>query len=104
MSKREDCKRSIVFFLAGLLILAVTLVFAYVWYDYYLDRLAWKPFWRRGNWVMIAVYAVIFTMVARLYGGLKVGYLKKIDEFYSLTLTVICANIAEYVQITLVNR
>lgn len=76
MSKREDCKRSIVFFLAGLLILAVTLVFAYVWYDYYLDRLAWKPFWRRGNWVMIAVYAVIFTMVARLYGGLKVGYLK----------------------------
>lgn len=104
VSKREDCKRSIVFFLAGLLILAVTLAFAYVWYDYYLDRLAWMPFWRRGNWVMIAVYAVIFTMVARLYGGLKVGYLKKIDEFYSLTLTVICANIAEYVQITLVNR
>lgn len=104
MNKREDYKRFVVFCLASLIIIALTAAFAYVWYDYYLDRLAWMPFWRRGNWVMIAIYALIITMISRLYGGLKVGYLKKIDVFYSLTLATICTNIVEYGQITLVNR
>lgn len=104
MNKREDYKRFIVFCLASLIIIALTACFAYVWYDYYLARLVWMPFWRRGNWVMIAIYGLIFTLIARLYGGLKVGYLKKIDIFYSLTLAVVCTNIIEFCQITLVNR
>ena len=32
------------------------------------------------------------------------GYLKKIDVFYSLTLATICTNIVTYLQITLINR
>lgn len=104
VNRREDYKRFVVFCLASLIIIAMTAVFAYVWYGYYLDRLVWMPFWRRGNWVMIAIYALIITLISRLYGGLKVGYLKKIDVFYSLTLAAICTNIVEYCQITLVNR
>ena len=103
MSKREDYKRFIVFCLASLIILAQAAVFAYVWYDYYRIRIV-EPFWRRGNWVLIAIYALINTMFSRLYGGLKVGYLKRIDVFYSLTLATICTNVVVYFQITLINR
>lgn len=103
MSKREDYKRFIVFCLASMVILAQALVFAYVWYDYYRE-LIFEPFWRKGNWVLIAIYALIDTLFSRLYGGLKVGYLKRIDVFYSLTLATLCTNIVAYLQITLINR
>ncbi|MDO4340584.1 MAG: sugar transferase [Eubacteriales bacterium] len=103
MSKREDYKRFIVFCLASLVILAQAAVFAYVWYDYYRE-LIFEPFWRKGNWVLIAIYALLDVMFSKLYGGLKVGYLKRIDVFYSLTLATICTNVVTYFQITLINR
>ena len=103
MSKREDYKRFIVFCLASVVILAQTAVFAYVWYDFY-RKLIFEPFWRKGNWVLIAIYGLILMMFSKMYGGLKVGYLKKIDVFYSLTLATICTNIVTYLQITLINR
>ena len=103
VSKREDYKRFIVFCLASLVIIAQALVFAYVWYDFYRE-LIFEPFWRKGNWVLIAIYALIDTLFSRLYGGLKVGYLKRVDVFYSLTLATICTNVVAYLQITLINR
>ena len=103
MSKRENFKRTIVFCLASLVVIAQTAVFAYIWYDYY-RGLIFEPFWRKGNWVLIAIYALINVLFSRLYGGLKVGYLKRIDVFYSLTLATICTNVVTYFQITLINR
>ena len=103
MNRREDFKRFIVFCLASLVVIAQTAVFAYIWYDYY-RGLIFEPFWRKGNWVLIAIYGLINVLFSRLYGGLKVGYLKRIDVFYSLTLATICTNIVTYFQITLINR
>ena len=85
MSKREDYKRFIVFCLASLVVLAQAAVFAWVWYSVYRGQID-EPFWRKGNWVLIAIYGLMFALFAKLYGGLKVGYLKRIDVFYSLTL------------------
>lgn len=103
MSRREDYKRFIVFCLASVVIIAQALVFAYIWYDFYRE-LIFQPFWRKGNWVLIAIYALINTLFSRLYGGLKVGYLKRIDVVYSLTLATICTNVVAYFQIVLINR
>lgn len=103
MSKREDYKRTIVFCLASIVIIAQALVFAYIWYDYY-RGLIFQPFWRKGNWVLILLYALINLLFSKMYGGLKVGYLKRIDVIYSLSLATICTNIVVYFQITLINR
>lgn len=103
MSKREYYKRTVIFLLASLVIIAQALVFAYLWYNYYRE-LIYKPFWRRGNWVLVGLYALIDVMFSKLYGGLRVGYLKRIDVVYSLTLATICTNIVVYFQITLINR
>ena len=88
VKRREDFKRFVVFCLASLVVIAQTAVFAYIWYDFY-RGLIFEPFWRKGNWVLIAIYALINVLFSRLYGGLKVGYLKRIDVFYSLTLATI---------------
>ena len=53
---------------------------------------------------MIALYGLILILFSRLYGGLKVGYLKKMDIVYSLTLAMLCTNVVAYLQITLINR
>ena len=103
MKRREDFKRFVVFCLASLVVIAQTAVFAYIWYDFY-RGLIFEPFWRKGNWVLIAIYALINVLFSRLYGGLKVGYLKRIDVFYSMTIATICTNIFTYFQITLINR
>ena len=58
MNRREDFKRFIVFCLASLVAIAQTAVFAYIWYDYY-RGLIFEPFWRKGNWVLIAIYGLI---------------------------------------------
>ena len=103
MSKREDYKRLIVFCLDFLIIAAQTVVFAYIWYSYY-RMLIFEPFWRKGNWALIAIYALLDVLFSRMYGGLRVGYLKRIDVFYSLTLATVCTNVVVYFQITLINR
>ena len=103
MSKREDYKRFIIFLLASLIVLAQMAIFAYVWYNIYRGQIN-KPFWRKGNWVLIAIYGLLFGLFSKLYGGLKVGYLKRSDVFYSLTLALLCTNVVEYLQITLINR
>mgnify|MGYP000484303997 CR=1 FL=1 len=103
MSKREDYKRFIVFCLASLVVLAQAAVCAWVWYSVYRGQID-EPFWRKGNWVLIAIYGLMFALFAKLYGGLKVGYLKRIDVFYSLTLALLCTNVVEYLEITLINR
>ena len=103
VKRREDFKRFVVFCLASLVVIAQTAVFAYIWYDFY-RGLIFEPFWRKGNWVLIAIYALINVLFSRLYGGLKVCYLKRIDVFYSMTIATICTNVITYFQITLINR
>ena len=65
VNRREDFKRFIVFCLASLVVIAQTAVFAYIWYDYY-RGLIFEPFWRKGNWVLIAIYGLINVLFSRL--------------------------------------
>ena len=102
MKKRDDFKRFIVYCLASIVVIAQTAVFAYIWYDFY-RGLIFEPFWRKGNWVLIAIYGLISFMFSKLYGVKRVGYLKQLDVFYSMTLATICTNIITYLQNTLIN-
>lgn len=103
VSKREDYKRFIVFCLASVIVIAQTAAFSYVWFRSYRSEIFF-PFSRWGNVVLIAFYAMFNIMFSRLYGGLRVGYLKRIEIFYSLTLATICTNIVSYLEITLISR
>ena len=102
-TKRDDAKRLVIFCLAVILIAAQAALFAYAWYSYYRGMI-FLPFWRKGNWVLVALYALIYTLFATMLGGLRVGYYKRMDMFISLTLATLCANVFAYLEITLINR
>lgn len=103
MKKREYYKRLIVFGLASLVVIALAALFGIVWYQYY-RGLIYKPFWNKGNWALIALYALIVVLFSKLFGGIRVGYLKRMDMIYTLVLTVLCTNVVAYLQITLIHR
>ena len=103
MKKREKFKR-LINFLEGFVILAAhTVLFAFVWYGSYVKQLD-IPFFRRGDWAVIGVYALILFLLTHLYGGFKIGYLRLMDVLYSQILSLICANLVAYIQVVLISR
>lgn len=103
LKEREYYKRIIVFGLASLVVIALAALFAIVWYQYYRE-LIYRPFWNKGNWVLIALYALLVVLFSRLFGGIRVGYYKRMDMIYTLVLSILCANVVSYLQITLIHR
>lgn len=100
---KEQYKRIISFFSSVVLISALTGIFIFVWYKYYSDVII-KPFYRRGNWVVILIYTVLALLFFKAYGGLKMGYLKRSDMIYSQSISMIAVNIITYFQISVIGR
>lgn len=103
MKVKEYVKRVAVYAMGAALIVMMALSFAYIWYNVYNMRIRF-PFWRRGNILLVLIYGVIFLLFSRMYGALRVGYLKKIDVVTSLVLTILCTNVITYFQISLIAR
>ena len=103
MSKREKYKRIISFFSSCILLVALAADFMYIWYEYYSDVIV-LPFYRRGNWVVIAIYVVLTFIFFKAYGGLTMGYLKRSDMLYSQFISITAINIITYFQISVIGR
>ncbi len=106
MGKREQYKRLIMFLNSVMIILLQTGIFAFVWYRFYAynNEILIKVFFRRGNYVVIGLYALMVFFFFRLYGGFKVGYLRIFDVLYSQILSVLCVNAVTYLQLCLIGR
>ena len=103
MSKKDGYKRLVTFFSALLLMGILTGIFAAVWYRNYSAAIA-LPFYRRGNWVLIGIYCLLIWLFFKVYGGFKLGYLKKTDMLYSQLISMCCVNIVTYFMISLIGR
>ncbi len=100
---REQYKRMVSFFSAVLLLGILTLQFANIWYNEYSDEIV-LPFYRRGNWVVIAIYAAVLFLFFKVYGGFKIGYLRRTDVLFSQILSILGTNAIAYLQISLIAR
>lgn len=103
MNSKDQYKRVISFFSSVILVAVLCTNFAIVWMFCYKDAIMF-PFYRRGNWVLILINAVITYLFFKVYGALKIGYLKKTDMFYSQLIAVVCSNSVSYFMICLVAR
>lgn len=96
-------KRTIMFFTTFIILLATTLVFFYVWDTYYSDSII-LPFYRKGNWLIGAIYVVLLYAFTKIYSGYKVGFLRLSEMIYSQVLSLLFVNIITYLQISLIGR
>lgn len=102
-NKKEQYKRIISFFSAVIILTLTTATFGYVWYEYYASDII-LPFYRKGNWLLVGVYMILTLLFFKVYGGFKIGYLKRADMIYSQSLSILCVNAVSYLQISLIGR
>lgn len=103
MKVNQKFKRLIrVFFTFGITSMLI-LLYGWTWIGHY-NRIIEFPFFRRGNWMMIFLYGVLLVLFMSIYGGFKVGYLKKGNLIYSQILAVIFTNIFTYLQIAVLDK
>lgn len=103
MNGFEKYKRLIKMGFALILTGLLTVIYGYVWINYY-NTIIWAPFFRKGNWLMIFIYGLILVFFLHMYGGFKVGFLQKGNLIYSQVLSVIFTNIITYFQIALLDK
>lgn len=102
--KRYEEKKRIIKSLAALTILLLDVtVYWYVWTEYY-NRILEFPFWRRGNWLMVALYGVLLCFFLYTYGGFRVGFLKAGNLIWSQILSLLLVNVITYIQISLLDK
>lgn len=95
-------KRMIMFWAKMFIVVLQTAMYGWLWYHHYKDMMP-VEYWRRGNWVIVALYALFILVFSRAFGALKVGYLKTWDIMYSQFLTIFCVNAVTYLQLSLIN-
>ena len=102
VSSSLKTKRMIMFWSKLFIVLLQTGAYGWLWYQHYKDMMP-VAYWRRGNWAVIALYAVFIMVFSRAFGALKVGYLKTWDIMYSQMFTILCVNGVTYLQLSLIN-
>lgn len=100
MNTNEPYKRSFLFCASIINICFLTGLFYVAWFEYYRGNIV-IPFFKRGNWVMLAIYAILLLFFSKMYGGLKFGKLRKTEVILSQMLAVIFVNGIVYIQISL---
>ncbi len=105
MLRRERYKRLIMFLASALVIGIQTAFFAYVWFtEYNYASVMGFVYWRRGHWALIALYALTVIVMSKLFGALKVGYMRVLDVIISQILSVLLTNMVAYLQLALIGR
>lgn len=61
------------------------------------------PFFQKGHWMMAAMYIIYQIIFLYIFGGLKVGYLKKANIIFSQVLAMLGSNVIIYLQIVLLS-
>ena len=87
-------------------ILAAVLIavpFAVCWYLYYAGMLH-TPFYKKGNWLVIALFVVVYTVLAKIYDAFRISTNRIADMVYSQGLSAFLADGILYVVIWLLMR
>lgn len=77
-------------------VLLIMIPFAACWYSYYAPHL-YSPFFRRGNWAVIALFVVIYVTYVKVYDAFSVSTSRIAELIYSQILSVGFADVILYI-------
>lgn len=107
MRQKESKKRLIVLLLSLLGLCLQTAVYAYFWlqvYYPYLAKLGKVNFYLKAHWLIIGIYFILLFFFESTYGGLKIGYLKPSEVYFSQVFSLLAVNVISYAQISLLRN
>lgn len=108
MKRLESLKRVAVLWLSFAGLLIQTGVYTYIWLECYYPIVnnfnRGLKYTKNGHILMILLYLVLLLFFNNTYGGMKIGYLKPMDVFFSQMFSLLFVNAITYVQISLMNN
>lgn len=100
--KFEQYKKMLRFFASMLIVVCTTVIFIQFWKINYNEGIVF-PFYYKGYWMVSAFYVFFLVVFLYIYGGMSYGYLKNTNIIFSQILSLICANVAIYLETVLLS-
>lgn len=100
---REPYKRLIVFAEVIILVAVHSILFAFLWNSQYKESIE-LPFFRRGNWAMIAIYPLMMLILGKVFGIFRLAAARISDMIFSYLATLIAVNLLMYFELLLLIR
>ncbi|WP_029231875.1 exopolysaccharide biosynthesis polyprenyl glycosylphosphotransferase [Butyrivibrio sp. VCB2006] len=117
MKNVESAKRILVLFLGFIGLGMQTAVYAFFWFRTYYPivsatRISQDGYvlggglklYFRGHVLILGIYFILLLFFSNTYGGLKIGYLKPMDVFFSQIFALFMVNFISYFQISLLRN
>lgn len=108
MKRWESVKRISVLWLNVIGLLMQTAVYFYIWRIYYYPIInnfnRGLKFHQNGHLLIAGIYLVLLFFFTGTYGGLKIGYLKPMDVFFSQMVSLVIVNVITYFQLSLMHN
>jgi len=93
--KRDRYKRMVIFFEVIILLAVFTALYSYLWNTLY-ERVVLIPFFRRGNWAMVAMYPILLLVFGKIFGVFHVAVARRVDLIFSNVFNTFVANLITY--------
>ncbi len=103
MKRIDSIKRLIILQLSSIGLILQTGVYAYYWFTAYYPFLHMHRrlnFYRWGHVLMFFLYFVLLFFFSSTYGGLKIGYLKPVEVYFSQLFSLAAVNVFSYLQLS----
>ena len=74
----------------------MTAPFAFVWYKFYADLL-WVRFFKRGHWLVILLFMILYYIIGRVYDAFKISLNSKSEIVYSQMLSLLEVDVIMFI-------
>ncbi len=102
MKKLESFKRLILLGMSGVCIGIQILIYAYFWYEFFFYYVKQNlPFWEKGHYLIVGIYAVLLFFFYNMYGGMRIGYKKNAEVIFSQVFATVMVDVITYAQLSL---
>lgn len=102
MKNNDQYKRLILLLASGILLTMQTGIFVWTWYHSYAE--VGSNYFVRGNYIVIALYAMMTFFLYHLFGGFHIGQMRIFEMLYTQILSVVSTNAVTYLQLCLIGR
>ncbi len=96
MKNVNAVSRGILFFVKVLWIAVCTVIFLAIWMKFYENKL-YEPFYKRGNYAVSLIYALIFWRLSKLYGCFDIDLKKPSEILYSTVISLTTSSFLIYI-------
>lgn len=104
MIHEKQWKNAALFLIQASIIIVNTILFAFVWYEYYRGKMWGYTFYRRGDYVLVFLYFCLYGVMSKIYGGIELKTSRISELIYSQTVALFITNALMYLVILLLTR